>query len=175
VLEMVMRSWMGILAIGVSLMGCTPSKSSAPKRAWIEELGGSTVNIIPAEGQPPYCLVFTVSAKGVVRQLTMNRENTSVPCEAKKPIGGVSYRIPVAEGKIRAHILFSDRKLEAGPMATQIHELAGENPQFTALDLRAPGQVMIETLEFTPMLEGAEVTVRPEGAPSGSASAPHAP
>jgi len=142
-------------------MGCTPSKSSAPKRASIEEVGGSTVNIVPAEGQPPYCLVFTVSAKGVVRQLTMNGDNTSVPCEAKKPIGEVSYRIPVAAGKIRAHILFSDRKLDAAPMAWQIHELAAENPQFMALDLRAPGQVVIETLEFTPMIEGAEITVRP--------------
>jgi hypothetical protein len=167
-----------VVLLALLLTGCTPSKSAAPKRVQIEELGAAEVKFIPAESQPPYCLIFTVSEKGVVRQLTMTAEKMSIPCEGGKPIGGVVYRIPPAEGKIRAHVIFSDRKLDASPMARQVHELAAQNPKFMALDLRAPGQVMIETLEFTPMLEGEGFTIQadstPEDAGGKPASAPSA-
>jgi hypothetical protein len=166
-----MQRTLGVLALA-GLLGCTPSKSPTAKRAEIQEVGAASVKFVPAENQPPYCLLFTVSAKGVVRQLTMNADNTSVPCEAGKPIGGVEYRIPPAEGKIRAHLLFSDRKLEAAPMARQIHDLAAANPSFMALDLRAPGQVVIETLEFTPMVEGEGVTIQADGTPEDAGSKP---
>ena len=169
-----MRRMLAVIALAW-VVGCTPSKAPTTKRAELQEVGAATVKFIPAENQPPYCLLFTVSAKGVVRQLTMNRENTSVPCEAGKPIGGVEYRIPPAEGKIRAHLIFSDRKLEAAPMARQVHELASQNPNFMALDLRAPGQVMIETLEFTPMIEGEGFTIQADGTPEDAGAQPAAP
>jgi hypothetical protein len=166
-----MRRALVVLA-ALLLSGCTPSKSATVKRAQIEEVGAAAVKFIPAENQPPYCLIFTVSEKGVVRQLTRNAEKTSVPCEAGKPIGGVVYRIPPAEGRIRAHLIFSDRKLDAAPMANQVHELAAQNPKFMALDLRAPGQVMIETLEFTPMLEGEGFTIQADGTPEDAGGGP---
>ena len=100
----------------------------------------------------------------------MNRDRTAVSCEAGKPIGGFTYKIPLEEGKIRAHIIFSDRKLDSGPLATQIHEFAAANPNFMALDLRAPGQVVVETLEFTPTLEAEGVTIVGDSV-TGSASA----
>jgi hypothetical protein len=145
------------------LLGCTPSKSSTAKRAEIQEVGASTVKFVPAENQPPFCLLFTVSERGVVRQLTINREKTSMPCEAGKPIGNTVYRIPPEEGKIRAHLIFSDRALESSPLATQVHDLAASNPKFMALDLRAPGQMMVETLEFTPAFESEGFTIRADG------------
>jgi hypothetical protein len=145
------------------LLGCTPSKSPSAKRAEIQEVGASTVKFVPAENQPPFCLLFTVSERGVVRQLTLNREKTSVPCEAGKPIGNTVYRIPPVEGKIRAHIIFSDRALDSNPLASQIHDFAAENPKFMALDLRAPGQFVVETLEFTPAFESEGFTIRADG------------
>jgi hypothetical protein len=107
------------------------------------------MTIVPAEHQPPYCLAFTASELSVVRQLTMNPENESLPCPAGEPVGGTDYRIPAAEGKVRVYLVFSDRKLDAGPIAAQIREL-GRSGGLTAMDLRAPGQVLLETLAFDP-------------------------
>lgn len=166
-----MHSRFCVLSLAL-LLGCTPSKSATPKRAEIQEVGATSVKFIPAAGQPPYCLIFTVSDRGIVRQLTMNRDNTAVSCAAGKPVGNATFRIPLEEGRIRAHLIFSDRKLDANPMALQIHELAAENPTFTALDLRAPGTVVIETLEYTPSLEAEGITVQANGALVDDAGAP---
>ena len=166
-----MHSRFCVLSLAL-LLGCTPSKSVTPRRAEIQEVGATSVKFIPAEGQPPYCLIFTVSDRGVVRQLTMNRDNTAVSCEAGKPVGNATFRIPLEEGRIRAHLLFSDRKLDANPMAAQIHDLAAENPKFTALDLRAPGTVVIETLEYTPSLEAEGITIQANGALVDDAGSP---
>lgn len=130
------------------LSGC-PEKRSQPRRAELHRLAGNAIELVPTEGQLPHCLIFTTSAKGVVRQLTMTRENKSVPCEAGKPIGGVSYRIPIDEGPIKAFIFFSDRKLNAGSIAEQVVEMT-TRPNFNAMDLRLPGQVNTEILEFSP-------------------------
>jgi hypothetical protein len=168
-----MHSRFCVLSLAL-LSGCMPSKTATPKRAEIQEVGATSVKFIPAEGQPPYCLIFTVSDRGVVRQLTMNRDNTAVPCEAGKPVANATFRIPLEEGRVRAHIVFSDRKLDANPMAIQIHDLAAENPKFMALDLRAPGSVVIETLEYTPSLEAEGITVQANGALHDDARSPPA-
>ena len=106
--------------------------------------------MIPAKEQLPYCLLFTTSEKGVTRQLTMTFEDMSVPCEAGTPVGGVSYRIPAGEGSVRVHVIFSDRPLKASSLAQEISVLATSNPAFSAMDLRAPGKLLTQTLEFTP-------------------------
>ncbi len=140
--------WLCLCALTV--VGCTAEvKAPAAKRAEIKRLTGSTLEIIPAPGQLPLCLVFTASQKGIVRQLTMNARNESVPCEAGKPIRNTSFRIPVDEGKIRLFVIYSDRKLNAGSLAQQIYEIL-EKADPAALDLRAPGQVVTERLEFIP-------------------------
>lgn len=138
----------------LALAGCQETqKPQAPKRAELRTVTGNTVEVIPKEGQLPYCLVFTIAEERkppVIRQLTMIHGNRSVPCDPGKPVGGVTYRIPVEEGKIRVLVLFSDQRLNAGSIAQQIYELSDSNPRFLPMELRAPGQLIGEVIEFTP-------------------------
>jgi len=167
-------------ALAVVLVGC-PAPPEAKRKAELRNVGGSTIQVIPAEGQHPYCLVFTISEGKVVRQLTMNRDNKSVKCEAGQPIGNVSFRVPKEEGKVKVLVFFSDRRLNAGSLAQQIYELASEGKQFYPYDLRLEGDVKIETLEFEPSEEvptvageavgkGGTVAGEDAGTPDGGAS-----
>jgi len=148
---------MGALVFAL-LCSCQSTKQAPERRIDLISVGMSTVQLIPRANQPPYCLVFSVSEKGVVRQLTITDERVSVECPAGKPIGNVTFRLPPNEGKVRLYTIMSDRPLPSGPMATQFHDLVEENPNFRAMDLRAPGQVSIETIEYTPV-EGPEPEV----------------
>jgi len=135
--------------VGLLLLCACPERAVPQKRAELRRLSGDAIEVIPTPGQMPYCLMFTTSEKGVVRQLTMTRRNASLTCEAGRPIGATSYRIPVEEGKVRIHILFSDQRLDATSIAHDIGEMAGK-PDFNPMSLRLPGNVTSETLEFTP-------------------------
>ncbi|MBS1153516.1 MAG: hypothetical protein H6Q89_5214, partial [Myxococcaceae bacterium] len=103
----------------------------------------------PAERQHPHCLVFTISANGVIRQLTMSRDNVSYTCPAGKPIGGHSYRVPLDEGTVKIQVLFTSQKLNAASIAQQLLDLR-ERPQIASIDLRLPGHATIETVSFVP-------------------------
>jgi hypothetical protein len=133
--------------VAILLATCSPRPPGASRRAALQAAGPASIKIVPSEGQPPFCLAFTVSQKGVVRQLTMSPANESIPCKAGEPVGGTDYRIPPGEGRVRVHVVFSDRALDATPLAAQVHEL-GASPGFSAMDLRAPGQVILETLDW---------------------------
>jgi hypothetical protein len=140
-----------ILALAAALLlACSTSSKPAERRALLRENSPGAVQIVPVEGQLPYCLVFTVSRTGVVRLRTASVEDLSVPCKAGQPIGEAALSIPPEEGPVRIHVLFSDRPLEARLIDEQIRDLAKEKPAFTAMDLRAPGQVLGEIIEFTP-------------------------
>jgi hypothetical protein len=124
-------------------------RSSAPtQRVEIRRISGDTIQVIPSEGQMPYCLVLTHSGKGVVRQLTMSKNNVSVKCPAGEPILGQAYKIPVDEGPVKIHVFFSDQRLEAGSVANQLNEM--QSPSFSPIDLRLPGKVLVETIDFIP-------------------------
>jgi hypothetical protein len=129
------------------LAGCTRSTGPA-HRVELRRISGDTVQIVPGQGQMPYCLVFTHSGKGVVRQLTMSRNNVSVKCEPGEPVLGQAYRIPIEEGPVKIHIFFSDQRLEAASVANQLNDMA--NPSFSPIDFRLPGNVVVETLDFIP-------------------------
>ena len=145
------RLGVGIASLMLVLAAC-PEKQPPPRRAELRKISGNSVRIVPAAGQLPYCLVFTLSATGVIRQLTMEGENVSLDCPAGAPIGGVSYRFPISEGPVRIYLLFSDRRLNAGTIAPQIVEKAGA-PYLNVTDLRLPGRANAEVLEFTPTVE----------------------
>lgn len=149
-----------------AFVSACPEKRPPLQRVNAHQLSGNTLQFIPAEGQLPYCLIFTTSSKGVVRQLTMTRENKSIPCEAGKPIGAVSYRIPIDEGPIKAFIFFSDRELNAASVAEQVVEMNSRRA-FNTMDLRLPGQVNTEILEFSPE-ETASPTVGGLVGPGGT-------
>lgn len=153
-----MKRWMWTMAVvALGAVGCQKDAPVAPSaRAEIKSVGGSAMEIIPKEGQYPYCLLFTVSEKGIIRQLTMTRENRSIKCEAGKRIYNSSFRVPVEEGKIRAYVIFSDQRIQAGSVAQQLYDLR-DRPRVSAMDFRLPGAVTVDTLEFTPQAGGEPV------------------
>lgn len=154
-----MTRWMKAVAVvALGAVGCTQEqKPATTARAELKMVSGSAVEIIPKEGQHPYCMLFTVSEKGIIRQLTMTRENRSIKCDAGKRIYNSSFRIPVEEGKVRAYIFFSDQRIQAGSVAQQLNDLR-DKPRLTAMDFRLPGSVSVEMLEFTPQPGGEPVT-----------------
>ncbi len=147
------------------LFGCPDRQRLVEKRAEVRQLTGDSIEVLPGPFQLPYCLIFTTSEKGVIRQLTMTRENRSVSCEGGQPIGSNSYRIPVDEGKVKIHIFFSDQKLNAASVAQQISEGMG-TADFNPMNLRLPGKVTSETLEFNPAA-AAEPTLGARVGPGG--------
>jgi hypothetical protein len=147
-----------VAVVALGLMGCQQEQKPAiATRAEIKTLSGSTVEFVPKDGQHPYCMLFTVSEKGIIRQLTMTRENRSIKCDAGKRIYNSSFRVPVEEGKIHAYIFFSDQRIQAGSVAQQLYDLR-DKPRVSAMDFRLPGSVAVEMLEFTPKAGGEPVT-----------------
>lgn len=163
-----MTRWSWAVAVLVLVAGCTDdkNKSGPPARAQLRKVSGSTIEIVPTEGQLPYCLVYTVSQKGIIRQLTMTRENRSIKCDAGRPIANTSFRVPPQEGPIRVYIFFSDQRIQAGSVAQQLMDVQNRE-RMTAMDFRLPGQAFMEMLEFTPEEGSTPVTggvVDPSGA-----------
>ena len=109
---------------------------------------GELVALVPYEGNPPYCLVYSIAERGTIRQLTMNETNDSFECPAGAPIGDTTYRIPKSEGKARIFAVFTDQKLSSTTVATQIGDLG--TPSFSPLDLRIPGKAVSDVIEYTP-------------------------
>jgi hypothetical protein len=79
----------------------------------------------------------------------MSEENESLDCPPGQPIGGASFRIPKVEGNVRIYVLFSDDKLRATSVADQMSDLAA-SPSFSVLDLRLPGKVVSDVLDYRP-------------------------
>lgn len=141
------------MLVGLALLaGCADDKKEAGARVQLRKLTGTSFELVPAERQHPYCLVFTSSATGVIRQLTMSRENGSYSCPAGKPVGGHSYRVPLEEGAVKVQVLFTSQKVNAASIAQQLLDLK-DRAQVTSMDLRLPGNAAIETLSFTPESE----------------------
>ena len=153
-----MTRWPWAVAVLVLGAGCTKDdKGGMPSRAQIRKVSGSTMEVVPNEGQLPFCLLFTVSEKGVIRQLTMTRENRSIKCDPGRPIANTSFRVPTQEGTVKVYVIFSDQRIQAGSVAQQLYELR-DRPRVTGMDFRLPGQAFVESLEFIPEEGGAPVT-----------------
>ena len=152
-----MTRWPWAVAVLALAVGCNKGTESSRTRAEVRKVSGSTMEVVPSEGQLPYCLLYTVSQKGIIRQLTMTRENRSIKCDSGKPIANSSFRIPLQEGPVKLYIIFSDQRIQAGSVAQQLFELQGRD-RVTGMDFRLPGQAFVEMLEFTPEEGGAPVT-----------------
>ena len=144
-----MRNGAVLAALGLLVACADEKKADNQARVTLHRLSGTTFELVPSEKQHPNCLVFTISANGVIRQLTMSRENVSYACPAGKPIGGHSYRVPLDEGTVKVHTLFSSQRVNAASIAQQLLDLR-DRPQISSIDLRLPGQAAIETISFTP-------------------------
>ncbi|WP_148282386.1 hypothetical protein [Corallococcus coralloides] len=152
-----MTRWTGMLtvmALGAGSVSCDDAKPPAKVvRALVKRTGPATMEIIPVEGQLPYCMLFTTSEKGVIRQLTLTRDNRSIRCDANRPVANTSFRVPVKEGKVRVYVFFSDEPVQTAWVARQLYELR-DRERITAMDMRLPGRLFMETLEFTPETGG---------------------
>ena len=137
-----------VAAVAVLLLSACARTGAPVSRVEVRKISGDTVQIVPSEGQMPYCLVFTHSGKGVVRQLTMSKNNVSVKCPAGEPVLGQAYRVPVEEGPVTINVFFSDQRLEAASVANQLNDMA--NPSFSPIDFRLPGKVVVESIDFIP-------------------------
>lgn len=152
-----MTRWPWVVAVLALGVGCNKGTEATHSRAEVRKVSGSTIEVVPNEGQLPYCLLYTVSQKGIIRQLTMTRENRSIKCDAGKPIANSSFRVPLEEGTVKVYVIFSDQRIQAGSVAQQLFELQGRE-RVTGMDFRLPGQAFVELLEFTPEEGGAPVT-----------------
>ncbi len=143
-------------ALGL-LAACADEKKAEPAaRVTLRRVTGTTFELLPADNQQLHCLAFTISGNGVIRQLTMSRENVSFACPAGKPVGGHPFRVPIEEGTVKVHVLFSSQRLNAATVAQQLLDLR-ERPKISSMDLRLPGDAAIETIAFTPEVEPAPV------------------
>lgn len=138
------------LMLALLAAACEKAGAPAPPRVDVERVGPASVKLIPRPGQHPFCLVLTVAENGVVRQLTPLDPNESIACPAGAPIGAGTYALAIRpqDGAVRIHVVLSDRKLDGAPVAAQVREL-GRDRRLTAMDLRAPGNVALETIELS--------------------------
>lgn len=134
----------------LSAVACEkPPKAPPAKRASISRTGGTTFEILPAEGQHGFCLAYTVSRSGLTRQLTMSRSNLSYACTAGRPIGGHAYKMPLNEGPVRVYVFFTSQAVNAATISQQILD-AKDRQALSLMDMRLPGQANLEVLDFTP-------------------------
>jgi hypothetical protein len=141
-----------VLALGFLLFGCSKSDGKAHvQRVALTQKGPTSFELVPAPDQPPYCHVFTTTATGVIWLQTPTQDQMSIDCPAGQMITGNPFRVPKREGKVKVYVIFSDRKLEAGPLQMQIQEMVQQHKTVSAVDLRAPGKVLVEMVEFTPV------------------------
>lgn len=145
-----MRRLALVLAIAAFALACkTEPPAAAKHRAHIEGTGAD-FKVIPEPGQMSHCLVFSVADNGVVHQLTTGNDNKSLACNAGEPISGAPFHATPVEGHIKVYVIFSDQEIEATSIIEQIHEMIDHRGGFTAMDLRAPGAIAVETLDYKP-------------------------
>lgn len=137
-----------LLVVTLALAAC--SKPDAPKtRASLVRTGGTTFQVVPSEGQHPYCLLFTVSQSGLTRQLTMSSKNQAFSCPAGAPVGKRTFKVPRNEGPVKVYAFFFTQPVNAGALAQDILE-AKDRQALSVMDMRLPGQASLETLRFEP-------------------------
>ncbi len=121
--------------------------AAPPRRATLKPLTATSFELIPEPGQAPYCLAYTVSAKGVIRLLTMSADNLSFECPAGEPIGHHPYRVPETEPTVKVLVLFTSQQISSTTVSAQLLD-ANRAASLTAMDLRLPGQAALELLDF---------------------------
>ena len=144
-----------VVCAAVLATACKQPAPPSAQRMEIRTVGSNTVQFIPSADQLPYCLIYTQSEKGVLRQMTLPRSNQSVQCTAGEPVLGLRFHMPTDEGRVRVHVLFSDQRLQAAALAEQVVEMS--SPGFNPTDLRLPGRVVLETLDYVPSAEPVAV------------------
>jgi hypothetical protein len=87
----------------------------------------------------------------------MSSQNLSFECKAGRPVGGRSFKAPIEEGAVKMYVLFTSEPVNAAAVTEQLLDQP-DLSKLSAMDLRLPGRVQLETLEFAPEAEApAEV------------------
>jgi hypothetical protein len=161
-----MNRW--VLCATVAMASCAREGEALKGRADVRRTGGTTFELVPGSGQLPYCLAFTHAQKGVTRQLTMSSTDLSFDCPAGKAVGGRAFKVPLDEGPVKLHVLFSSERINAASVAEQLLEQK-DLASISVMDLRLPGRAALETLEFVPEADVApaegQVVRRDAGTP----------
>jgi hypothetical protein len=148
-----MKAALLVLALAAGGLGCSKSEASArAQRVNVVQKSPTSFELVPSEGLPPYCHVFMVTATGYVQHHTATATDDllSLECPAGAVITNRALKVPKREGKVKAYVIFSDQPIEGRPISNQINDLVSQRQPVTAFDLRAPGRVIVETLEFNP-------------------------
>lgn len=148
---MLVRTRSLLLLAGLSLLlaACKDRPDPVtPPRAVLHGEGGQ-YSIVPTAGQLPYCLVVE-TRDGAARSLVTGEDGQSADCDAGKTLG--PWKLPVKDDPFRTFVIFSDRRLKGDTIALQIRELLAGTPgaAITPMDLRAPGQVTVVTMDVRP-------------------------
>lgn len=152
---------------------CTKEATAPTTRVTLRRTSGATFELVPSAGQPPFCLAFTVSRNGLTRQLTMSSSNTSFNCPAGQPVDARGYKVPLADGPVKVYTLFTSAAVNAASIAQQILE-APDRQHLSAMNLRLPGNAVLDVSEFTPEVDqpAQEGRVLSETAAPDAGSAP---
>ena len=132
-----------------AVAGCRKAAPAVPDRATLNRVGGAAFELLPAEGQHPYCLVYTVARSGLTRQLTMSATNQSFECPAGRPVGGRPFKVPLNEGPVRIYAFFTSQSVNAASISQQILD-APNRQALTVMSMRIPGQGALDAIDFTP-------------------------
>ncbi len=149
-----------VLVLTFAVVACSKQPEAPPKRVTLRQMTGATYELIPGSGQSPYCLVYTVSPKGLIRQLTMSADNLSFECPAGQPIGRHPFRVALNEPSVKVLVLFTSQQVSATSVSQQLLD-SQRAASLTAMDLRLPGQATLEVLDFvaTPEVPAEEGTL----------------
>jgi hypothetical protein len=129
-------------------------------RVDLVRIDGEQFALILKPGQYPYCAVYSVSERGVIRQLTMPADDVSFECRAGEAIAGTTFRAPMRDGKTHLFVLLSSQRLKLSSVTQQLLDVR-DKTKLSALDFRLPGSAVIETIDFEPE------TVAPAAVDSG--------
>lgn len=138
-----------LVSLVVVVTGCEKSTPPSANRVTLRRTGGTTFQLLPSEGQLPYCLAYTVSRSGLTRQLTMSKSNQSFTCEANAAIGKRTFRVPQNEGPVKVHVLFTSQPINAASVSQDLLD-AKDRQALSVMNLRLPGKALLETIDFVP-------------------------
>lgn len=167
-----MRTTLALLAALIACNCSTPPATKAPeKRVSLRRVSGTSIELIPAEGQAPYCLAYTVAKNGPIRQLTMSEKNLSFSCPPGIPIGKRLFKIPAGEGPVKVYVFFTSLPVQAGSLSQQILEAPNAHA-LQIMNMRLPGQATLESLDFAPEEDEAALVggLLGDGAGAGAAT-----
>jgi len=160
----------GLVLSALVAAGCTAPPTAPLHRVELRRTGGTTFELVPAAGQHPYCLAYTVTKSGLTRQLTMSAKNQSFECPASQPVGRHGYKVPLEDGPVKVLVLFTSQVVNAGSVSQQLVE-ASNRQALSGLSLRLPGAATLETVDFTPEQDQAAEVGGVVGADGGLPSA----